>query len=211
MEIITKLKVDNFCIDNPFDNIFGNTTFFFKEFTNLLFLLLSYSKYIMIFIFFCLGAFSVLRSLNLSKINNIENISVKTNFKRNIDIVQLISGLFLIFIAFGFLTNILTLILIWLLDPFPDQFIYPLMKLDNIMEFLQETNSYYPTLQKLLGYICGIISFSAFLQITLSIWFMASHRFHVINPNGLIITILSGIVEGILFGFTTCFYFMIGI
>ncbi|TFF87786.1 MAG: hypothetical protein EU550_02580 [Promethearchaeota archaeon] len=198
-----------YLFDNPAAGFFEGFENFIKGFINLFYNLLVYSKFITILILFCLGFFSIIRSLNLSKMNNLENSILKMNFRRNIDISQLISGIILIFLAFSFITNILPVILIWILEPIPDELIYSLLSINKILELFENNEQFSLIIHDLLNYLFSLISFIAFLQITLSIWFMASHRFHVINPNRLIFVMLSGLIEGILFGFVRCFYFMI--
>jgi hypothetical protein len=170
-----------YLFDDPTDGFLNGFENFIKGFIDLFYYLLVYSKFITVLILFCLGSFSIIRSLNLSKMNEFENSTLKMNFKRNIDISQLISGIILLFLAFSFITNILPVILIWILEPIPDELIYSLLNLNKILELFENNDQLSLIIHDLLNNMFSLISFIAFLQITLSIWIynvkpMASHK-----------------------------------
>jgi len=119
---------------------------------------------------------------------------------------RLILGTFYIIFAFGILLDWFTYFLLVILDPLPDRFIFNFFTLLGIDPFALNqisdiSNTIYP-LEKTIYYGVAIASFMALLTITLSLW-------QIINKQGQIskkpiVSLIMGIVVGLLMGFTTC-------
>lgn len=120
---------------------------------------------------------------------------------------RLILGTLYIVFAFGFLLDWFTFFLLAVLDPLPDRLIFNFITfsgindpfgLNNISDFSTVVYPY----EKTIYYGMAIFSFMALLTITISLW-------QIINKVGKdikksIVSLMSGIVTGLLTGFTTC-------
>lgn len=120
---------------------------------------------------------------------------------------RLILGTFYIIFAFGILLDWFTYFLIVILDPLPDRLIFNFVSLTGIIDpyalnNMSDISSVVYPFEKTVYYGTAIFSFLALLTITISLW-------QIINKVGTIttksiISLISGIVMGLLFGFTTC-------
>ena len=120
---------------------------------------------------------------------------------------RLILATFYIVFAFGFLLDWFTFFLLVVLDPLPDRLIFNFISfsgisdpfgLNNISDISKVVYPY----EKTIYYGIAIVSFMALLTITISLW-------HIINKEGnrpkkAIVSLMSGVVTGLLTGFTTC-------
>ena len=120
---------------------------------------------------------------------------------------RLILATLYILFAFGILLDWFTFFLLAVLDPLPDRLIFNFISffgindpfgLNNISDISKTTYPY----EKTIYYGVAIVSFMALLTITISIW-------QIINKEGTktkkaIVSLISGIVTGLLAGFTTC-------
>ena len=109
--------------------------------------------------------------------------------------------------AFGFLLDWFTFFLLVVLDPLPDRFIFNFITLSGTIDpfalnnISDISNVVYPY-EKTIYYGIAIVSFIALLTITISLW-------HIINKEGArpkkaIVSLMGGVVTGLLTGFTTC-------
>ena len=120
---------------------------------------------------------------------------------------RIILGSFYIVFAFGILFNWFTYFLIIILDPLPDRLIFNYIEFAGIIDPFQLNRISDISLaiydyEKTIYYGVGILSFVAVLDLMISIW-------QLINKGGkdtkkVIITLISGLILGILSGFTTC-------
>jgi len=120
---------------------------------------------------------------------------------------RLILGTLYIVFSFGFLLDWFTFFLLAVFDPLPDRLIFNFISfsgtidafaLNNISDISKTTYPY----EKTIYYGVAIVSFMALLTITISIW-------QIVNKEGTktkksIVSLISGIVTGLLTGFTTC-------
>ena len=120
---------------------------------------------------------------------------------------RLILGAFYIIFAFGILLDWFTYFLLAVLDPLPDRFIFNFISLSGIIDPFALNNisdiskAVYPY-EITIYYGVAIVSFMALLTITISLW-------QIINKEGTntkksIISLITGIVTGLIAGFTTC-------
>ena len=120
---------------------------------------------------------------------------------------RLILGLMYIIFAFGILLDWFTYFLLVVLDPLPDRLIFNFISLSGIVDPFALNNIsdiskvVYPY-EKTIYYGVAILSFLALLTIVISLW-------QIINKEGTItkksiVSLISGVVMGILAGFTTC-------
>ena len=120
---------------------------------------------------------------------------------------RIILGSFYIVFAFGILFNWFTYFLIIILDPLPDRLIFNYIEFAGIIDPFQLNRISDVSLaiydyEKTIYYGVGILSFAAVLDIMISIW-------QLINKGGkdtkkTIISLISGLILGMLSGFTTC-------
>jgi len=120
---------------------------------------------------------------------------------------RLVLGSLYIIFAFGILLDWFTFFLLAVLDPLPDRLIFNIITLSGTIDpfglnnFSDISNVVYPY-EKTIYYGVAIVSFMALLTITISLW-------QIINKEGTktkksIVSLIGGIVMGLLTGFTTC-------
>jgi len=120
---------------------------------------------------------------------------------------RLILGSLYIVFAFGILLDWFTYFLLAVLDPLPDRLVFNFISLSGIIDPFATNNisdiskTVYPY-EKTIYYGVAIVSFMALLTITISLW-------QIINKEGTktkksIISLITGIVTGLIAGFTTC-------
>jgi len=120
---------------------------------------------------------------------------------------RLILGTLYIVFAFGILLDWFTYFLLAVLDPLPDRLIFNIITLSGTVDPFALNNisdiskAVYPY-EKTIYYGVAIVSFMALLTITISLW-------QIINKEGTktkksIVSLIGGIVMGLLTGFTTC-------
>ena len=120
---------------------------------------------------------------------------------------RIILGSFYIVFAFGILFNWFTYFLIIILDPLPDRLIFNYIEFAGIIDPFQLNRISDLSLaiydyEKTIYYGVAILSFVAVLDLMISIWPLINKGGK--NTKKTIITLISGIVLGILSGFTTC-------
>ncbi len=120
---------------------------------------------------------------------------------------RLILATFYIVFAFGFLLDWFTFFLLVVLDPLPDRFIFSFITISGTIDpfglnNISDINTVVHPYEKTIYYGVAIVSFIALLTITISLW-------QIINKEGKdtkksIVALMSGIIMGLLTGFTTC-------
>ena len=120
---------------------------------------------------------------------------------------RLILGLMYIIFAFGILLDWFTYFLLVVLDPLPDRLIFNFISLSGIVDpfalnKISDISKVVYPYEKTIYYGVAILSFLALLTIVISLW-------QIINKEGTvtkksIVSLISGVVMGILAGFTTC-------
>jgi len=120
---------------------------------------------------------------------------------------RLILGTLYIVFSFGFLLDWFTFFLLAVFDPLPDRLIFNFISfsgtidafaLNNISDISKTTYPY----EKTIYYGVAIVSFMALLTITISIWQIVNKERPVSKKS--IVSLMSGVVMGLLAGFTTC-------
>ena len=120
---------------------------------------------------------------------------------------RLAIGIFYIIFATGIIFDWFTYFLIIVLDPLPDRFIFMYFQFIGIedpfgVNFLSDIRQTTMTIEKTIYYLGAIGSFIALLAIVMSIWQMSVRD--KINEIKTIATLISGLIVGMLTGFTTC-------
>ena len=120
---------------------------------------------------------------------------------------RLILGTLYIVFSFGFLLDWFTFFLLAVFDPLPDRLIFNFISfsgtidafaLNNISDISKTTYPY----EKTIYYGVAIVSFMALLTITISIWQIVNKERPVSKKS--IVSLMSGVVMGLLAGFNTC-------
>ncbi|MFW9828867.1 MAG: hypothetical protein ACFFEY_14845 [Candidatus Thorarchaeota archaeon] len=163
-----------------------------------------YLKYIFVFIILTIGI------LTLLKLRGIYRQSRLNNKNEDQDLLikpRLILGCSYIVLGFGILFNYLTFFLIWVLEPLPDKLIYNFLTFSGIDPFyingvIDISMSQFPH-EKTIYYCFSFISLIAILQILLCLWYLINNNRIITNPRKTFLWLISGIMEGILFGFNT--------
>ena len=118
----------------------------------------------------------------------------------------ILAALYIVF-SFGILLDWFTFFLLVVLDPLPDRLIFNFLSFSGIIDpfalnSISDISKVVYPYEKTIYYGVAIISFMALLTITISLW-------QIINKEGTvskksIVSLISGIVTGLLAGFTTC-------
>ena len=120
---------------------------------------------------------------------------------------RLILGTLYILFAFGILLDWFTFFLLAVLDPLPDRLIFNFISLSGIIDpfalnNISDISKVVFPYEKTIYYGVAIISFMALLTITISLWQIINKERPVSKK--LIVSLMSGIITGLLTGFTTC-------
>lgn len=172
-----------------------------------------YIKYIFSIVLILLGIFTLFRYRGLyrdQRIIELGNKKEKTAFRKKLRKSHVIVGTAYIFLGFGIIFNFLIYILIWCLEPMPDQYLIHILDYLEIFESediirIFDINKTTNAFEMFIFYIIAVISLIAFMQVVISIWFITKDGTPLGNPIGTYINLLLGVVEEILVGFTTCF------
>lgn len=171
-----------------------------------------YMKYIFSIVLILLGIFTLLRYRGLyrdQKTIALGKSKEKIDIKKKLGKSHVIVGTAYIFLGFGIIFNFLIYILIWCLEPMPDQYLLYILDYLEVFEsndmmrifnINKTTNAY----EKFIFYIIAVISLIALMQVIIGIWFITKDGTPLGNPIVTYINLLIGVVEGILVGFTTC-------
>ena len=183
-----------------FDNLFIEINYFIE-------LLFGYLKYVFFGILLIIGIltlFSLRGKYFLERIRYSKEQKLADNPMTK---PRLVLGSLYILFAFGILLDWFTYFLLVVFDPLPDRLIFNFISLSGIIDPFALNNisdiskAVYPY-EKTIYYVVAIVSFMALLTITISLW-------QIINKEGTktkksIVSLIGGIVMGLLTGFTTC-------
>ena len=179
----------------------------FIEINSFIELFFGYMKYIFFGILLIIGIFTLLSLRGKFFLERIRYSKEKELADNPMTKPRLILGTLYILFAFGILLDWFTFFLLAVLDPLPDRLIFNFISfsgivnpfaLNNVSEISKTTYPY----EKTIYYGVAIVSFMALLTITISLW-------QIINKEGAkikraFVSLMSGIVTGLLTGFTTC-------
>ena len=120
---------------------------------------------------------------------------------------RLILGSFYIVIAFGILLDWFTYFLLVILDPLPDRLIFNFITLSGTVDpfglnRVSDISTLVYPYEKTIYYGMAIFSFMALLTISISLWRIINKEGSVSKKS--IVSLITGIVMGLLTGFTTC-------
>jgi len=126
---------------------------------------------------------------------------------------RLILGCSYIVLGFGILFNYITYFLIWILDPLPDRIVYNFIMFSGIDPYylngiMDISASQFPH-EKTIYYCFSIGSLLALLQVLVSLWYLINNNRLIHNPSKAIYILITGIGEGIFFGFNTSLPFFL--
>ncbi|MBD3229160.1 MAG: hypothetical protein GF329_13335 [Candidatus Lokiarchaeota archaeon] len=149
----------------------------------------------------------------LERLRNQTKKYIEPDLKDKVKQSHVILGMIYLCMSLGIFTNYFTYFLIWILDPLPDRFIFQLINLSEanteFMNPIPDINSMIYPYQKTIYYAFAFFSFVALVQIFVSVWSIINESPHIGNPMFIYSLLFSGVIEGMLFGFTTCLPFFI--
>ncbi|MFX0059553.1 MAG: hypothetical protein ACFE8J_14745 [Candidatus Heimdallarchaeota archaeon] len=186
---------------NPvLDDVFSNVNGFLEIF-------FGYLKYIFFAILLAIGLltlFSLRGKYFLERLRYSKEEKLADNPLTKPRII--ISSVYLV-IAFGVLFNWFTYLLIIVLDPLPDRFIFLFIQLSGItdpfgLNIVADISQATRPFEATIYYAVAMVSFIALLDILISIWQMVVRD--NINEKKALIALIGGIVLAMLTGFTTC-------
>ncbi len=179
-------------------------------FNNFFIILCKYLKFFIVFIMLFIGILTLLRLRGVYRQSKLMGVKKEEDSFR---MPRLILGILYIFLAFGILFNYITYFLIWILDPLPDKLIYNFIDFSGIDPFymnrIQDISASQFPHEKTIYYCFAIGSLISVLDILLSLWYLINNNRLINNPSKALGILISGIMGGILFGFTTCLPFLL--
>ncbi len=197
-------------IDDVFKDIIAGLENFCIVFNNFFLILCQYLKYIFVFIILSIGILTLLR---LRGVYRQSRLVGKDKQEDQFMKPRLILGCSYIVLAFGILFNYITYFLIWILDPLPDRLIYNFIAFSGIDPYylngiIDISTSQFP--HEITIYYCfSFGSLMALLTVLISIWYLVNNNRLINNPRNVLIWLISGVLQGVLFGFNTCLPFFL--
>jgi len=179
-------------------------------FNNFFLILCKYLKYIFVFIILTIGILTLLR---LRGVYRQSRLVSKDKQEAPFIKPRLILGCSYIVLGFGILFNYITYFLIWILDPLPDRIVYNFIMFSGIDPYylngiMDISASQFPH-EKTIYYCFSIGSLLALLQVLVSLWYLINNNRLIHNPSKAIYILITGIGEGIFFGFNTSLPFFL--
>ena len=172
---------------------------------NLLFLMyLKYSKYILVIILLFIGSLTLLKLRGAYFQQQLKSNGKNSEESSQIMKVRLTLGCAYIIIGSGILFNYLTYLLMWILEPLPDGFIFYLIDLTNC--FLIETISGRSIILNELPIIYNFIalgSYNGMLHLILTIWYFVDKSRPLVNPRKTLKNLGISLTICLFCGFTT--------
>jgi len=172
---------------------------------NIFFLMyLKYSKYILVIILLFIGILTLLKLRGAYFHQRLKIIEDKFKEPNQIMKVRLILGCFYIVLASGILFNYLTYLLMWILEPLPDGFIFYITNLINF--FLIEPISGKSIIINEFPIIYNFIalgSYNGMLHLTLTIWYFVDKSRPLVNPRKTLKNLGISLTVYLFCGFTT--------
>ncbi len=193
-----------FFINDVFDDIIAGLENWCIIFNNLFLILCKYLKYIFVVIILSIGIFTLLR---LRGVYRQSRLISKEKQEDHFIKPRLILGCSYIVLGLGILFNYVTYFLIWILDPLPDRLIYNFIVLSGIDPYylngITDIHASQFPHEKTIYYCFSFASLLALLQVLVSLWYLINNNRLISNPRKTFIWLISGVMEGILFGFNT--------
>jgi hypothetical protein len=197
-------------IEDVFEDIIAGLENFCIVFNNFFLILCQYLKYIFVFIILTIGILTLLR---LRGVYRQSRLIGKDNQEDQFIKPKLILGCSYIVLAFGILFNYLTYFLIWILDPLPDRLIYNFISFSGIDPYylnrIADINASQFPHEITIYYCFSFGSLMALLTVLISIWYLVNNNRLINNPRNVFTWLISGVIQGILFGFNTCLPFFL--
>ncbi|MFX1377787.1 MAG: hypothetical protein ACFFA4_01720 [Promethearchaeota archaeon] len=193
-----------------FEDIIEGLENFCIAFNNFFLILCQYLKYIFVFIILTIGILTLLRLRGVYRQSRLiskekqEDLFMKP---------RLILGCSYIVLAFGILFNYITYFLIWILDPLPDRLIYNFFEFSGIDPYYLNriadiSASQFPH-EVTIYYCFSFGSLMALLTVLISVWYLINNNRLINNPKNVFLWLISGVMQGILFGFNACLPFFL--
>ncbi len=212
------ISSDNTTIYNPLiSDIFNGVEELCIDLNGFFLIFFLYMKYIFAFILIIVGLLTLFRYRGIylmDKIRSKPKLSEKESLKQKVKKVHVFLGMSYIFMGFGVLFNYLTYILMWVLDPLPDGFLFQFLGVGNIIDpaSIYRISNYNAALsphESTIYFCFALVSFVALLQIALSIWFITNENKIIHSHYKTFLVLIAGLIEGMLVGFTTCLPFFL--
>jgi hypothetical protein len=186
------------------DQFLPNLDGLFIEINSFIELFFGYMKYIFFAILLIIGILTLLSLRGKYFLERLRYSKEQKLADNPMTKPRMILGSVYIVFAFGILLNWFTYFLLAVLDPLPDRLIFNYISLSGIIDPFATNNisEISKTVYPYENYGVVILSFLSLLTITISLW-------QIINKKGTntkksIISLITGVVTGLIAGFTTC-------
>ncbi|MFX0104029.1 MAG: hypothetical protein ACFE75_00880 [Candidatus Hodarchaeota archaeon] len=199
-----------FSVNDVFKDIVEGLENWCIAFNDFFLVFCKYLKFIFVFIILFIGVLTLVRLRGVYRQSRLVGTDKKEDpFMK----LRLIVGCSYIVLGFGILFNYITYFLIWILDPLPDRLMYNFILFSGIDPFylngiIDISTSRFPH-EKTLYYCFALASLLALLLVLVSLWYLINNNRLIHNPSRAIYALISGVVQGILFGFNTCLPFFL--
>ncbi|MFO8019325.1 MAG: hypothetical protein R6U96_11870 [Promethearchaeia archaeon] len=175
----------------------------FVEFFDILFF---YLKYIFVTILIFIGISTLLnyKFFKEDSKNPHRDFDEKDRFFNKL---RVFFGFFSLFAGIGILFNYFLYLLIFLLEPISDQYIFNLLNLltgqDEFLNYFSEIPHDNDVFNKCLYYCFALGSFEANLRLFTLSYFLLSRKRKIVVPNKAALILVESLIQALLFGFTT--------
>ena len=189
-------------INFEISDLFHKSDDFFAILNNGLLLFFFCIKYIFVFILLFVGILTLnkLRGIYLNE--RIKNIDESENQLKK---PRLIVGTVYIFLAIGIAFNFLIYLLIWISIYLPPPLIFQIFDVVELdfydMDRIKDPYKSKYEFERFIYLMFALVSFEAFLNLLLTIWYLVNNNRNISNPRKVIHNLLLSLSRSIFFGF----------
>ncbi|MBD3195674.1 MAG: hypothetical protein GF317_11490, partial [Candidatus Lokiarchaeota archaeon] len=210
MNLIYHPLLKNLFIENPIDNIFMGLENLCEVINGFFILFFSYVKYIFAIILLIIGLMTLFRQRGIYKLERLRTHSknlMEQSVKDKLKQTHVILGMIYICMSLGIIFKYFTICLMWILEPLPDGFIFSFINFfeginPEYIERLSDLDAALYPHEKTVFFVLAFFSFTSLIQIFVSVWTIINNGNRMGNPKMVYTLLFTGLVEGMLAGFT---------
>lgn len=201
-----RINQNIFSSEDIFDQLLASLNSFCKLINDFAVIFFLSMKFIFAFMMLVIGALTLVK---LRGIYKMERTGIKSEKKSESQLrkPRLVLGIIYIIMGIGILTGYFTSFLIWILEPIPDRFLFSFINFHgefnpNALNRIVDINKAIYEYEKTIYYAVAVVSLVAIMNVVLSVWYLINDNNR--DPKKKITCLLSGIVMGMLVGWTPC-------
>lgn len=192
--------------EDIFDQILAGLNSFCKLINDFAIIFFLNMKFIFAFMLLVIGALTLVKLRGIYKMER-TRIKSENKSKSQLRKPRLVLGIIYIIMGIGILTGYFTSFLIWILETIPDKFLFSFINFHgefnpNALNRIVDINKAIYEYEKTIYYAVAVVSLLAIMNVVLSVWYLINDN--NLEPKKKITCLLSGIVMGMLVGWTPC-------